>query len=115
MSLESPRLRATLSLTFSSKITEVFWLTIDELFALELVIYRRCFLAQPILSALQRYSRLKCAHLLRDLVASADLPPHSAPYSLQLQDLAHRWSEREDIDIHIFDVLLLAATVYNPH
>ena len=56
----------------------------------------RCFLAQPILSALQRHNRRKCAHL----AASADLPPH------------HRWSEREDNDIHIFDVLPLAATLY---
>ena len=88
----------------------VSWLTIDEMFALELVTYRRCFPAQPILSALQRFSRRKCSHLLRDVAATADLPPHSALFSLQLLDLAHRWSEREDNDI--FDVLPPAATVH---
>ena len=62
---------------------------------------------QPTLSALQ-----KCAHLLRDLAATVDLPPHSSLFSLQLLDLAHRWSEREDNDIDIFDVLPLAAVVY---
>ena len=61
---------------------------------------------------LQRYNRRKCAHLSRDFAATADLPPHCALFSLQLLDLAHRWSEREDNDIHIFYVLLLAATVY---
>ena len=46
----------------------------------------------------------------RDLAATADLPP--ALFSLQLLDLAHRWSEREDNEIHIFDVLPPAATIY---
>ena len=90
----------------------VSWLTVDEMFALELVTYRRCFPAQSILSTLRRYSRRKCAHLLRDLAATADWPPHCALFSLQLLDLAHKWSEREDNDIHIFDVLPLAATVH---
>ena len=91
----------------------VSWLlTFDEMFAFELVTYRRCFPAQPILSALQRSNRRKCAHLLRDLAATADWPPHSALFSLQLLDLAHRWSERGDNDIHTFDVLPLAASVY---
>ena len=49
-----------------------------------------------------------------NLAATVDLPPHSALFSLQLLDLAHRWSEREDNDIHIFDVLPLAATAYIP-
>ena len=60
----------------------------------------------------QRYNRRKCAHLLRDLATTVDLPPHSAFFSLQLLDLAHRWSEREDNDIQIFDVLPLAARVH---
>ena len=83
-----------------------------EMFEVEWATYRRCFPAQPILSALQRYNRRKRAHLLRDLATTVDLPPHSALFSLQLLDLAHRWSEREDNDFHIFDVLPLAATVY---
>ena len=40
------------------------------------------------------------------------LPLHSAHFTLQLLDLAHRLSEREDNGIHIFDVLLLGAAVY---
>ena len=51
--------------------------------------YRRCSPAQTILSALQRYNRLKSAHLLRDLAAAADLPPQSALFSMQHLDLAH--------------------------
>ena len=90
----------------------VSWLAMDEMFALELATFRRCFPAHPLLSALHKYNRRKCAHLERDLAATVDLPPHSAFFSLQLLDLAHRWSEREDNDIHIFDVFPLAATVY---
>ena len=71
-----------------------------------------CFPAQPPFSALQRYNRRKCAYFLRDLASTADLSHHSAPFSLQLLDLAHRWSERQDNNIHIFDVVSLAATVY---
>ena len=37
--------------------------------------------------ALQRFNRDKCAHLLRDLAATADLPPHCALFSQQLLDL----------------------------
>ena len=37
---------------------------------------------------------------------------HSALFPLQLLDLAHRWSERQDNHIHIFDVLSLAARIY---
>ena len=51
----------------------------DEVFALEWATHRRCFPAQPGLSALQRYTRRKCDHLLRDLAATVDLPPHSLP------------------------------------
>ena len=90
----------------------VSWLAIDEMFALEWATYRRCFQAQPLLSALQRYIRRKCAHLLRDLAATADLPPNSALFSQQLLDLAHRWFEREDNDIDIGDFHPLAAAVY---
>ena len=82
------------------------------MFALELATHRRCTPAQPILSALQRYNRRKCAHPLRDLDATVDLSPHSALFSLQLMDLTHGWwSDREDNDIHIFDVLPLAAAI----
>ena len=111
MFLVSRRLRVTLSLILFED-RGVSWLAIDEMFALEWAPYRRCFPAPPILSALQRYNRRKCAHLLRDLAATADLPPRSAFFSLQLLDLAHRWSEREDNEIHIFDVLPLTAAVY---
>ena len=77
--------------------------------ALEVETHRRCFPAQPTLSALQRYTRRKCAFLLRDLVRAAHLPPHGAHFSQQL--LNHRkWTERADIDIN--DVHSLAAAVY---
>ena len=56
----------------------VSWLAIEEMFALEWATYRRCFPAQRVLSALQRYNRRKCAHFLRDLAAQLDLSPHSA-------------------------------------
>ena len=46
----------------------------------------------------------KYVHLLQDLGAAALLPPHGADFSL--------WSERQDNDIHIFDVLSLTAAVY---
>ena len=62
---------------------------------------------------LQRYNRRKCAHLLRDLAATAHLPPNSALFFQQLLELTHRWwSEREDNDIDIGDVRHLAAAVY---
>ena len=78
---------------------------VDEMLALEWDTFRRCFLAQPALSVLQRFNRRKCAFLLRDLAATADLPPHSALFSQQLLDLIHRWwTEREDPDIDINDV-----------
>ena len=64
--------------------------------------HRRCFPAQPALSALQRFSRRKCAFLLCDLTATVDLLPHGALFSQQLLDLTHRWwTEREDRDIDI--------------
>ena len=42
---------------------------IDEMLAVELETYRRCFPAQPALSALQRYNRRECAVFLLDLAA----------------------------------------------
>ena len=56
----------------------------DEMLALEVETYHRCFPAQPALSALQRYNRRKCAFDLRDLAAAAHLPPHGALFSQQL-------------------------------
>ena len=56
-----------------------------------------------------RGSTDRCARFLQDLVAAAVLPPHSADFPLQLLDFAHAWSERRDKNIHIFDVLSLAA------
>ena len=62
----------------------VSWPIIDEMFVLGLETYRRCLLlSQLVLSALQRINRRECAHL-RDLAASADLPPNSALFSRQL-------------------------------
>ena len=63
-------------------------------------------------SAWQRFNRQKCAHLIHDLAAAAALPPHSAHFSLQLLNLAHRWYERQDNNIHIFDVLSPATTIH---
>ena len=91
----------------------VSWQIIDEMLAPEVETCRRCFPAQPALSALQRYKRRKCAFLLRDLAAAANLLPHGALFSQQLQDLTHRWwTERADTDIDIHDILLLAAAVH---
>ena len=82
------------------------------MFAFVLETYRRCFPAQHPLSHHCRGTADTSA--LTSCVTSPlhDLPHHGAPFSLQLLDLAHRWSEREDNDIHIFDVLPLATTVY---
>ena len=57
----------------------------------------------------RRFNRRKWAHLLQDLVAADALPPHSAHFPLQLLEVAHRQSEREDNDIHILDVLSLGC------
>ena len=64
-------------------------------------------------TALQRFTRCKCAHLLRDLAATADLPPHSAIFSQQLLDLTHRWSQPEEPDIDVNDVYPFAAATDN--
>ena len=79
--------------------------------ALEVETCRRCFPAQPALSALQRCNRFKCAFFLRDLAAAADLPPHGALFSQQLLTL-RGWTERADTDIDINDLHPLAAAVY---
>ena len=47
-----------------------------DLLALEDDVFQRCLSAQPDLTTLQRSNTGKCAHLLRDLDATADLPPH---------------------------------------
>ena len=62
----------------------VSWQTIDQMLALEVETYWRCIPAQLVLSALQRYTRRKCACLLRDFVAAANLP-----------DLTHSGVDRE--------------------
>ena len=68
--------------------------------------------AQPAPIALQRSNRGKCAQKPRDFAATAELPPHSALFSQQLQDLTHRWSEAEGPDIDVGDVYPLATAVY---
>ena len=67
-----------------------------DLLALEDDVFQRCLSAQLAPTALQRSNRGKCAHLLRDLDATADLPLHCPLFALQLQNLTHRWlSESE--------------------
>ena len=90
----------------------VSWQIIGEVLAVELGTYRRCFPAQPALSAMQRHNWRKCAFLLRDLAAAANLPPFGA-LSQQLLDLTHRWwTARADTDIDINDIHPVAAAVY---
>ena len=80
---------------------------------LENVVFQRCLSAQPGPTALQRFNRFKCALLLLDLAAIADLPPHSVLLSQQLLHLTHRWwSEAEGSDIEVNDIYLLAAQAY---
>ena len=82
----------------------------DEMLALDRDTFWCCLSATP--TALQRSDRRKCALLLRDLVATADLP-HSASFSQQLLDLTHRWwAERADTGIDINDIHHLAAAVH---
>ena len=55
-------------------------------------------------------NRGECAHLLRDLDATADLPPHCSLLALLLLDLTYRWwSESEGPDIEEGDVFASAA------
>ena len=61
-------------------------------------------------------NRRKCAFFLRDLVAAADLPPHSALFSQQHLHLTHKWwAEREDTDIDINDIHFLAGRSLHSH
>ena len=71
----------TFSSKTSSKTSGVSCQVKDKMLAMEWEIYRRCFPAQPALSALQRFNGRKCAFLLRHLAATADLPPHGALFS----------------------------------
>ena len=64
---------------------------LDHLLALEDDVFRRCLSAEPDPTALQRSNRGTCAHLLRDLDATADLPPHCPLLALKLLDLNCRW------------------------
>ena len=63
------------------------------------------------LSAAEPHSASEASVLiLRDLDATADLPPHCPLFALQLLDLTHRWwSESEGPDIEEVDVFSLAA------
>ena len=80
-----------------------------DMLTLESDVFQRCLSAQPAPTAQQRFNRRECAHLLRDLVATADLPPRGALSSWQL-DLTHRWwSEAEVPDIDVNDVYPPAA------
>ena len=84
-----------------------------DLLALEDDVFQWCLSAQLDPTALQRSNRGKCAHLLRDLDATADLPPHCPLLALQLLDLTHRWwSDSEGPDIEEGDVFTLAAAAY---
>ena len=79
-----------------------------DMFTSESDVFQRCLSPQQ---APQRCrGSTGACHLLRDLAATADLPPHRALFSQQLLDLTNRWwSETEDPDIDVNDVYLLAA------
>ena len=84
-----------------------------DLLAYDDDVFQQCLSVQPAPTALQRSNRGKCARLLRDLAATADLPPHRALFTRQLLDLTHRWwSEAEGPDIDVGDVYPLAAAAY---
>ena len=91
---------------------EVSCTVIEDMVTLERAVYQRCTPRQLPPSGIQKFNRRKCVRFLQDLVAAAVLPPHSADFPPQLLDFAHARSERRDNDIHIFDVLPLAAAVY---
>ena len=84
----------------SSKTTVGSWLVIEDMFAFEWAIYRRCFPAQPPLTARQRVQQAK---IRSPPARPRSPPPLSRPtvhtFPLQVLDLARRWSEREDNDI----------------
>ena len=95
----------------------VSWLTIREKLALEMVIYRRCSPTVLALSVTQTFNRHKCILLLRDLAATANVPPHSTAFSLHLLDLTHSWSNTCDNvtgndSTSTVDFLTLAAAVF---
>ena len=75
--------------------------------ALEVKTCQRCFPRQPALSALQRYNGRKCAFLLRDRAAAANLPPHGTLFSQQLLGLTHRGGQKGP-------VLTLTSTISFP-
>ena len=73
---------------------------------------RRCAPSQPPLSVLQLANRRKCVRFSTDLVAASALPHHTGGFTLQLWDLAHTWSDRDDNDIDMSDILAWEAAVY---
>ena len=84
---------------------EVSWLIIDEMFALELETYRRCFPCDC------RTTTGASAPTSCETSPLCRLTVHSSPSSFK--DLTHRWwTEREDNDTDIVDVHALAAAVY---
>ena len=94
--LRSALLCDSLHLESSFEDTGVGRQQVLDLLELEDDVFQRCLSAQPHPTALQRSNRSKCAHLLRDLDATADLPFHCPLVALQLVDLTHRWwSESE--------------------
>ena len=87
---------------------EVSWLAVDEMFALS----GRFTGGASERNLLSQHCGGTTGGNLRDLAATTGRPPHSALFSLQLLDLAHRWSETKDNDFHIVDVLPLAASLH---
>ena len=88
----------------------VSWMVIEDMFAFERAIYQRCFPAQLPLSS--RGSTGRSAFTS----CKTSLPLLFSRFTVQISlfstwTLAHVWSERRDNDIHIFDVLPLAAAV----
>ena len=83
-----------------------------DLLALEDDVFQWCLSAQPAPTALQRSNRGKCAHLLRDLAATADLPPHSALLSQQLLDLTRGGGLklRAPTSMRVMSILAAAAS-----
>ena len=67
---------------------------------------------QPAPTHLQKSNRGECAHLLRDLDATADLPPHCPLLALQLLDRTHRWWSEREPDTEEGVVYTLAAAAF---
>ena len=73
-------------------------------------VFQRCLSAQSGPTAPQRSNRGKCAHFLRDLAATANLPFDCPLFVLRLLDLTRRWwSGTEGPDIEEGDAYPLAA------